>query len=101
MLRCQPKLTLPNTFGLATRGGSNLYVQLNAVFISFHFKLQALYADLRSWDLCLPVTQQFWLCVRNPVLQLSLCAWSGAALNSLPPSGWQLLADAHQVFVRR
>lgn len=41
---CQPKLTLPNTFGLATRGGSKLYAQLNAVFISFNFKLKALYA---------------------------------------------------------
>lgn len=45
MLWCQPKLTLPNTFGLATRGGSKLSVQLNGVFISFHFKLKALYAD--------------------------------------------------------
>lgn len=44
MLWCQPKLTLPNTFGLATRGGSKLDVQLNAGFISFHFKLKALYA---------------------------------------------------------
>lgn len=83
MLRCQPKLTLPNTFGLATRGGSDLYVQLNAGFISFHFKLKALYADLTFWDLCLPVTQQFRLCMHNPAVSTCYSCPSVPGLEQL------------------